>query len=116
LAVIAMNPIGLAAFPLMATFGFFNATTSVAGLTLLQTTAAQQYLGRIISLFAVGVGVGFLLALPIGLIGDIVGLRWPLMALGHSFAAWALWVGRSLTALRMEQEASVVSPASGSGS
>jgi MFS family permease len=104
LAVIAVNPVGLAAFPLMATFGFFNATTSVAGLTLLQTTAPQQYLGRIISLFAVGVGVGFLLALPIGVIGDLVGLRWPLMALGLSFAAWALWVGRSLPSTGIEGE------------
>ena len=117
LAVIAVNPIGLTAFPLMATFGFFNATTSVAGLTLLQTTASQQYLGRIISLFAVGVGVGFLLALPIGLIGDLVGLRWPLMALGLSFAAWALWIGKSLPAARVEaKEAPAVPTASSSGS
>jgi MFS family permease len=112
LAVIAANPIGLASFPLMAAFGFFNATTSVAGLTLLQTTAPQQYLGRIISLFAIGVGVGFLLALPIGVLGDLVGLRLPLIALGLSFAAWALWVGKSLPRTHADAEVAATPQAS----
>jgi MFS family permease len=112
LAVIAVNPIGLAAFPLMAAFGFFNATTSVTGLTLLQITASQQYLGRVISLFAIGVGVGFLLALPIGLVGDVVGLRWPLMTLGLAFGAWALWVAKSLGKTRIEAQEAAASAAS----
>jgi len=104
LSLIAINPYGLASFPLMAAYGFSNATTSVAGLTLLQTTASQRYLGRVISLFAVGVGMGFLLALPIGLVGDEVGLRWPLLVLGLSFALWTLWVGRPAALARIDRE------------
>jgi MFS family permease len=109
LSVIALNPYALAAFPLMALYGFSNATTSVAGLTLLQTTASQQYLGRVISLFAVGVGLGFLLALPIGVVGEFVGLRWPLFAFGCSFALWTLWVGRPAAMARIERSRALAS-------
>jgi MFS family permease len=103
LSLIAINPYDFAAFPLMALLGFSNATTSVSALTLLQTTASQQYLGRVISLFGVGVGLGFLLALPVGLVGDLVGLRLPLLVFGLSFALWSFWAGRPTAMARIEQ-------------
>jgi MFS family permease len=103
LSLIAVNPYDFAAFPLMALLGFSNATTSVSALTLLQTTASQQYLGRVISLFGVGVGLGFLLALPVGLVGDVVGLRLPLFVFGLSFALWSFWAGRPTAMARIEQ-------------
>jgi MFS family permease len=71
-----------AAFLLMAAFGFSNSALVVAGQTYLQTTVPPQMLGRVIGLWSLAGGLGFVAALPIGLIGDAVGLRWSIAGAG----------------------------------
>lgn len=78
LLALSVNPLLPAAFLFMALFGFSNATLSVTAQTLMQISSSRRYLGRVVSLWSMGGGIGALTALPIGLAGEAWGLRWSL--------------------------------------
>ena len=70
------------AFALMVFFGFSNSSLAVSAHTVLQTASDPRYLGRVMSLWSLGGGMGALAALPVGLAGDEFGLRWALGLVG----------------------------------
>ena len=78
----AVNPWLPMAFVLMAFFGLSNSALVVAGQTFLQVSVPQSYLGRVIGLWSLAGGLGFITSLPLGLIGDAFGLRWALGGTG----------------------------------
>ncbi len=80
LIALAVNPYAPLAFVFMALFGVSTTSLAITAQTIFQTTVPPQYLGRVTSFFSVGGGIGQMTALPIGLVGDQIGLRWPLGA------------------------------------
>jgi MFS family permease len=64
----------------MVVFGFSNSGFVILAQTIFQIEVEPRYLGRVISLWSMGGGIGSLTALPIGLAADEVGLRWALGA------------------------------------
>ena len=94
---IAVNPTFAGAFLFMAAFGFANSTLSIAGQTIFQMVVPQRLLGRVVSLWSLTAGLAFIAALPIGLLGDLVGLRWVLGS-GALFLSVATFV-RGFSAL-----------------
>ena len=78
LIALALNPWPAMAYVWMGFFGVSTTGLAITAQTIFQTTVPPQYLGRVTSFFSVGGGIGSMTALPIGLIGDEVGLRWPL--------------------------------------
>jgi MFS family permease len=89
----AANPWLPAAFLTMAVFGLANSVLVVAGQTYLQISVPQRLLGRMIGLWSLAGGLGFVTALPIGLAGDAIGLRWALGGAALCLLASALWFG-----------------------
>ncbi len=61
------------------------------GSTLLQTTVPQNYLGRVTSIWYLGGGMMFVGALPIGLLGDAIGLRYAFAAASGLFLLVSMW-------------------------
>jgi MFS family permease len=89
--IMAVNTWDPIAYAGMAGFGFVLGCVSVAGQTLFQRQVPPQFLGRVLSVWGLAGGAGFLIALPLGLIGDLLGLRWALgvgAAITLSFAFW----------------------------
>lgn len=78
LLLLSINPWAALAFLFMGVYGVFNASTPVMAQTIFQTGVPQHYLGRVNSLFMIAPGLAAILTLPIGLIGDTLGLRWAL--------------------------------------
>jgi MFS family permease len=87
--LIAINPFDSGAFILMAAYGVSLGLISVAGQTLLQRNTPPELLGRVVSVWNSAGGIGFLIALPLGVLGDAYGLRW---ALGGGAAIILVWV------------------------
>jgi MFS family permease len=87
--LIAINPFDLAMFILMAAYGLSLGAISVAGQTILQRNTPPEMLGRVISVWNSAGGIGFLMALPLGLLGEALGLRW---ALGGGAVLILAWV------------------------
>jgi MFS family permease len=78
LLLIAINPFAPASFLFMAGFGAASTGLAISAQTIYQVEVPPQYLGRVVSTFSIGGGIGQMTALPIGLLGDELGLRWPL--------------------------------------
>ena len=78
LLALCINPWVPAEFLFMALWGFSNAIFAVLAQTIFQTVSESRYLGRVIGLWSLGGGISALTALPIGLAGDEIGLRWSL--------------------------------------
>jgi MFS family permease len=81
------------AFLMMGIWGMIGAVAVVAGQTLLQTTVPQRLLGRVIGLWSLAGGLGFVTALPIGMLGDEYGLRWALSGMSVLLFIGTLWFG-----------------------
>jgi MFS family permease len=88
--LIAINPFPWAIFGLMVLYGGSLGCISVAGQTTLQRNAPPELLGRVISVWNTAGGIGLLMALPLGLLGEAFGLRW---ALGGGAVLILCWVG-----------------------
>jgi MFS family permease len=73
---IAASPWPPAAFVFMSLFGLFLAAYVVVAQTIFQETVPDRLLGRVLSLWSFGGGLGAVFALPLGVIGDTFGLRW----------------------------------------
>ncbi|HLF79156.1 MAG TPA: MFS transporter [Dehalococcoidia bacterium] len=89
----AVNPWFPAAFVVMGLFGLVSAVLVVAGQTFLQINVPQHLLGRLVGLWSLAGGLGFITALPIGLLGDEVGLRWSMGGAAALLIVSTVWFG-----------------------
>jgi hypothetical protein len=78
LVALCINPWAALSFVCMAAWGFSNSLFAVTAQTIFQTASDPRYLGRVIGLWSLGGGIGAITALPIGIAGDEIGLRWSL--------------------------------------
>jgi MFS family permease len=89
----AVNPWFPAAFVIMGGFGLLSAVLVVAGQTFLQVNVPQHLLGRLVGLWSLAGGLGFITALPIGMLGDEFGLRWSIGGAAGLLVLSTLWFG-----------------------
>jgi len=61
--------------------------------TIIQTTVPQRLLGRVISLWSFAGGLGSIMALPMGLIGELYGMRVALGGVAFILLFISLWFG-----------------------
>jgi len=80
--VLAVNPWYVPAFALMAVYGLFMTNNAVVAQTIFQVIVPQHLLGRVVSLMLIAPAISALLTLPLGIVGDAIGLRWGIAALG----------------------------------
>lgn len=71
----------------------------VSGQTVLQTEVPSEYLGRTTSVWTIAGGIGLASSLPVGALGDAVGLRFVLIACGLIMALVALLNGTVRTSV-----------------
>ncbi len=90
---LAINPWQTGAFIAMAAYGLATSTLSVVAHTIFQTSVPPRLLGRVASLWSLAGGLGAISALPIGLIGELYGLRWSLGGAAVIFLLVTAWVG-----------------------
>jgi MFS family permease len=90
---LALVPWPLLTFLPAAGFGFCLSFMIVSGQTMFQTEVPQELLGRVTSIWSLVGGIGFLSSLPIGVLGDIIGINNALMATGYSLFALVLVYG-----------------------
>ena len=81
LFVLAANPWYFAAFAIMGLYGYANAVQVILSNTIFQLTVPTHLLGRVVSFWFLAGGIASIAALPIGVLGEIFGLR---AALGSS--------------------------------
>jgi MFS family permease len=91
--LLALVPFVPAAFVLMAVWGAVSAVGVTGGQTYLQLNVPQNMLGRVIGLWSLAGSLGFVTALPIGILGDEFGLRWTLAGVGAILAVITAWFG-----------------------
>lgn len=89
----AAVPFVPATFVLMGVWGAISAVGVTAGQTYLQMNVPQRLLGRVIGLWSLAGSLGFVTALPIGILGDEIGLRWTLTGVGAVLAVLTFWFG-----------------------
>lgn len=90
---LAVNPWYTAAFVLSGLFGLAATSLSVVGHTIFQTVVPSHLLGRVVSLWSFAGGLGSMTALPIGLMGEVYGLRVALGSVASILLAITVWVG-----------------------
>ncbi len=88
---LSMAPNLPAAMALLPFVGMGSVFYVSVGSTLLQTTIPQNYLGRVTSIWYMGGGMMFVGALPIGLLGDAIGLRYSIAIASGLFLLVSLW-------------------------
>jgi MFS family permease len=81
-AGVAASPWPILSFLPAAGFGFCISIMIVSGQTLFQAEVPPQILGRVNSIWSLVGGIGFLASLPVGIAGDVVGIRGALMTIG----------------------------------
>jgi predicted MFS family arabinose efflux permease len=89
----AAVPFVPATFVLMGVWGAISAIGVTAGQTYLQLNVPQRLMGRVIGLWSLAGSLGFVTALPIGVLGDEIGLRWTLAGVGALLVIATLWFG-----------------------
>jgi len=99
ISLVAATPWAYASFLPNALFGAFLAVMIVSGQTVLQTEVPSEYLGRTTSVWTIAGGIGLASSLPVGALGDAVGLRFVLIACGLIMALVALLNGTVRTSV-----------------
>jgi MFS family permease len=89
----AAVPFVPATFVLMGIWGAVSAIGVTAGQTYLQMNVPQRLMGRVIGLWSLAGSLGFVTALPIGILGDEIGLRPTLIGVGAMLAVLTVWFG-----------------------
>lgn len=83
LFALALNPWYLLALVIMGMYGYANSIQVILSNTIFQLVVPLQFLGRVSSLWFFAGGLASIAALPIGVLGELFGLR---VALGGSAA------------------------------
>jgi MFS family permease len=108
-AAVAATPYALLCFGPAAVFGICLGTMIVSGQTLFQSEVPHQLLGRVNSIWSLSGGLGLLASLPVGLAGDLVGIRLALATVGLCLTLFTLAFGLGITSvLRLKKSASTV--------
>lgn len=82
------------------------------GTTFVQLLVSQNYTGRALSLWYQGAALIYVGALPMGLLGDQIGLRATIAGSAFIYALFSLWIGFSWPHIRkMSKELSEPAPA-----
>ena len=81
LFVLAVNPWYFSAFAIMGLYGYANSVQVILSNTIFQLVVPGNLLGRVVSLWFLAGGLASIAALPIGVVGEVFGLR---IALGGS--------------------------------
>jgi predicted MFS family arabinose efflux permease len=92
LVLICLNPWFITAFLCMGLYGLCNSNYGISAQTIFQLEVPPNLLGRVVSLWGFSGGLGAISALPIGFIGEHLGLRYPLGIVGCLLALMALAV------------------------
>jgi predicted MFS family arabinose efflux permease len=79
---LALNPSYALAFLFMGVFGLFMTNNAVVAQTIFQIIVPLHLLGRVVSLMMIAPAIAALITLPLGIVGDAIGLRWGIAALG----------------------------------
>lgn len=81
LLAFSASPTALIAAPILVVAGFFFITSAISAQTLVQMNVEDTLRGRVLSVYAIilrgGPAIG---AVAMGFAGDIVGMRWPMVA------------------------------------
>ena len=88
----------------MAFFGLFMTNNAVVAQTIFQIIVPQHLLGRVVSLMMIAPALSSLLTLPLGVIGDELGLRWGIGVIGVLMFVTAAGIG-AMGMLKMPLEA-----------
>jgi MFS family permease len=89
----AVVPFVPATFVLMGIWGAVSAIGVTGGQTFLQMNVPQRLMGRVLGLWSLAGSLGFVTALPIGVLGDEIGLRPTLAGVGVVLAVLTVWLG-----------------------
>jgi hypothetical protein len=92
LVLICLNPWFITAFVCIGLYGLCNSNYGISAQTIFQLEVPPQLLGRVVSLWGFSGGLGSISALPIGLAGEHLGLRYSLGVVGFMLALMALVV------------------------
>ena len=90
---LALSPWTSAAFFFMGCFGFASASLSVCAQSIFQTEVPAHLLGRVSSLWSMAGGLGSVSALPVGVVGQAIGLRWSIGGVAIVLLAITILVG-----------------------
>jgi MFS family permease len=91
--LMAVNPWYPLLFVLAAMNGIGNSAQSVVANTVFQVAVPTQFLGRVVSLWFLAAGLASIAALPIGIAGDVVGLRVAFAGAASIYLGIAFWFG-----------------------
>jgi MFS family permease len=106
MALMAATPWPVVAMLPNALFGFFIAVMIVNGQTVIQTEVPHDFLGRVTSVWTIAGGIGLATSLPIGFVGEQIGLRYVLIFCGIALACCALANGVLRASVLRERRAS----------
>ncbi len=93
LILFAVNPWTPLFYPIALINGAFNSIQVIASNAMFQLLVPSRYLGRVVSLWFLAAGVAALAALPLGIIGDEIGLRGAFGGAGAIYIVIASWFG-----------------------
>jgi hypothetical protein len=93
IACMAATPWAAVALVPNAFFGVFLAVMIVSGQTVIQSEVPSDFLGRVTSAWTIAGGVGLVSSLPVGALGEELGLRYVLIVVGCTLALVALGNG-----------------------
>ncbi len=91
LLILAAAPTFTAAMLVLPFVGMGTVFYVSVGSTLLQTSIPQNYLGRVTSIWYMGGSMMFVGALPIGMLGDAIGLRYAFAMAAGLFLLVSMW-------------------------
>lgn len=110
IGAIHLFALGVAALALAPTFGtaalcmfaggLGSMTFTSLGNALFQVHVPAQFLGRVTSMWQLGAGLMFAAALPIGLLGEVAGLRIAIGGAGLLFLVLVVYIGIALPHIR----------------
>lgn len=102
---LAVSPWTVSAFVFMGLFGVCQAGLVIVGQTIFQLNVPDRLLGRVMAVWSLTGGFGSLSALPLGIAGDVFGLRWALGAIALLLLGMTLLVGVVRAPWRSEAKA-----------
>ena len=74
LILLSLNPFYFLSFFLMFIWGITTSSLSIVAQTMIQVSVPQHLLGRVISLWSFAGGLGSVMALPMGIVGELFGM------------------------------------------
>lgn len=93
LILLSLNPFYFLSFFLMFIWGITTSSLSIVAQTMIQVSVPQHLLGRVISLWSFAGGLGSVMALPMGIVGELFGMRISLGSVAVILLVLSVWFG-----------------------